>query len=520
MKLLNYVGGEWVEGRGDGARLSDPVNGETLATASSEGVDFAAALDFARRTGGPALRALTYGERAALLGRIVETLGQRRDAYFEIARRNSGNTRTDAAIDIDGAIGTVKFYARLGQSLGDARHLVDGGLIRMAKDPAFQALHVGTPRRGVAIHINAFNFPAWGLWEKAAVALLAGVPVLAKPATSTCWLASEMVRDVVEAGILPAGALSLVAGSAGDLLDHVGPQDMIAFTGSAETGALIRGHRAVLANGVRVNIEADSLNATLLGPDVAPGSAEFDLLVKEAGRELTQKAGQKCTAIRRILAPRAVAGQVTEALKARLEKTAYGDPANEAVRMGPLVSKAQQMAALDGFALLGREADLVTGGDAGRPLDADPATGCFVAPTQFRLADGRDGDTVHRHEVFGPAATVIGYDDEEAAFEAIRRGGGSLVASIFSADPDFQARAFLALGASHGRLYCIDAGDAEAATGHGIVMPMCLHGGPGRAGDGAELGGLRGLAFYHQTTALQGPVATLQKLAESGARTG
>ena len=518
MNLANYVGGRWIEGGGEGTPLIDPVLGTELARASTQGIDFAAALAFARGTGGPALRAMNFAERAGVLGKIAETLQAKRDAYGEIALANSGNTKPDAAIDIDGAIGTLRYYARAAAPLGTARTLRDGGLIRMGRDEGFQALHVGVPLRGVAIHINAFNFPAWGLWEKVAVAFLAGVPVLAKPATATCWLAQRMVEEVVKAGVVPAGAISIVCGGAGDLLDHVGPQDAIAFTGSAATAASIKGHRRVIEAGTRVNIEADSLNACLLGPDAAPGSAEFDLLVAEVAREMTVKAGQKCTAIRRVLAPAQVVPQLLNAIGARLAGVKMGNPRNESVRMGPLVNKAQQQAAIDGIAALKREARIVyESTDA--PIDADPAKGAFVAPTLLAAKDPSAGRAVHEVEVFGPVSTVIGYRDADDAFTLARRGQGSLVASVFSGDPEFLSTAALELADSHGRVLALDAATAKSSTGHGIVMPMCKHGGPGRAGGGDELGGLGALWFYHQRSALQGPAERLKAIADASATT-
>lgn len=522
MKLSNYVGGKWIEGQGAGQALVDPSTGEELARASTDGIDMGAALVYAREVGGPALRALTFGERAALLGKVADALQANREAYGEIALKNSGNTQTDAAIDIDGGIGTLKFFARAGQALGAARTLRDGTLIRMAKDEGFQALHIGVPLRGVAVHINAFNFPSWGLWEKAAVALLAGVPVVEKPATSTAWLAQRMVEDVVKAGVLPEGAISLLCGSAGDILDHLTGADLVAFTGSADTAVRIRTNANVAAHSVRLNVEADSLNACILGPDVAPGSPEFDLFVKEVAREMTQKAGQKCTAIRRILAPEQTVGQVADAIAARLAGTKVGNPRNPEVRMGPLVSKSQQRAAAEGMAALGRETQVIYdgGGKGFAPIDADPEKAAFMPPTLLRADDPANAKAVHEIEVFGPVSTLMAYRGADDAFALARRGGGSLVASVFSADPAFIETASLELADSHGRVLALDAAAAKSSTGHGIVMPMCNHGGPGRAGGGAELGGLGALWFYHQRTALQGPAERLMAIAERSAVTG
>ena len=514
MKLPNYVSGRSTEGRGTGAALHDPVLGTELARASTDGIDFAAALQYARGTGGPGLRALEYAERAGLLTKIADVLSANRAAYFEIALANSGSGESDASIDIDGAIFTLKYYARIGAALGSARYLKDGELVRLAKDEAFQSLHISQPLRGAAILINAFNFPAWGLWEKAAPALLSGVPVLAKPATATAWLTQRMVEDVVKAGVLPEGALSIVCGSAGDLLDHVTGADVVAFTGSAETALRIRGHAAVLRNSTRVNVEADSLNVALLGPEAKPGTPEFDFFVREVVREMTIKAGQKCTAIRRILVPAAQRGAIEEAIRVKLAKTVVGNPRNKDVRMGPLVNKAQQQAAVEGIAALKREASVVfDGGPDFKPVDADPALAAFVPPTLLSCGDALRARAVHSIEVFGPVATVVPYTGTEQAFAIARLGQGSLVASVFSADARFLAQAAVELAESHGRVLAVNAAVGSLHTGHGNVMPMCLHGGPGRAGGGEELGGLRALAFYHRRSAIQGPLDCLNTVA-------
>jgi 3,4-dehydroadipyl-CoA semialdehyde dehydrogenase len=514
MKLLNYVRGRWVEGDGSGQALVDPVLGTELVRASTEGIDFASALDYARM-GGPALRSLTYSERALLLKRIAEVLTANRAAYYEIALANLGSPESDAAIDIDGAIFTIKHYAFAAVPLGNAHYLLDGGLTRMGKDESFQAAHVHLPLRGVAILINAFNFPAWGLWEKAAPALLSGVPVLAKPATATAWLAQRMVEDVVKAGVLPEGALSIVCGSAGDLLDHVTGADVISFTGSADTAIRIRSHPAVLRHSTRVNIEADSLNSTLLGPDVKVGAPEFDLALKEVVREMTVKAGQKCTAIRRILVPTSRKDSVAEGLVSRLSKVTVGNPRNKEVRMGPLVNRAQQQAAYEGVAALKQEASVVfDGGDDFKPVDADAALGAFVPPTLLCCNQPLRSRAVHEVEVFGPVATLIPYDDLTQALMLARMGQGSLVASVFSGDDKVIETAALELAESHGRVLAVNASVGGAHTGHGNAMPMCLHGGPGRAGGGEELGGLRALRFYHQLSAIQGPVDRLRAISE------
>jgi len=390
--------------------------------------------------------------------------------------------------------------------------------MRLAKAENFQAMHLLLPRRGVAIHINAFNFPSWGLWEKAGVALIAGMPVLAKPASATAMLAHEMVRDVIAAKVLPEGALSLLVGGASDLLDHVTSDDAIAFTGSADTAVRVRGHRAVLANSTAVNIEADSINAAVLAPEAATGGAAFDAFVREVVREMTVKAGQKCTAIRRIFVPAAHAGAVVDALTAKLKGTKVGDPRQEDVRMGPVVTRGQQAAAFEGIRRLAAEAQVVCGGAEAPVLEGiSRDKSAFVAPTLLRVHETAGARAVHEVEVFGPAATVVPYRDEDEAAVLVARGGGSLVASLYGEDLGFLGRMASRIGPGHGRLLLIDATIAGVHTGHGIVMPQCNHGGPGRAGNGEELGGLAGLRLYHQRVAVQGSTELLSSLQATAA---
>lgn len=504
MKLASYVSGAWVEGQGKGSPLVDPVTGDQLAEATSEGVDVAAALAYAREKGGPALRAMSFAERAELIGRVADVLSANRETYYDIALRNSGNTKVDAGIDIDGGIGTLKFFAKIGQSLGDARLLKDGGMERLSRDEAFRAMHLLVPIEGVGIHINAFNFPSWGLWEKAGVSLLSGVPVLAKPATATALLSYQMVRDVVEAGILPEGALTFVCGSAREISDLVTAQDAIAFTGSADTAAILKAHPRIIASGVRLNIEADSLNCAILGPDAKADSPELALFVREIVKEMTIKAGQKCTAIRRALVPAPLLETVAAALKASLESTVVGNPRNETVRMGPLVSRTQQASVQEAIARLRQETRVVTGDGTLAPVDADPAAGCFVAPTLLVSDDPLQASAPHEVEAFGPVCTLMPYHGSEQAIQLAGKGGGSLAASLFTADPEVARTIVTGIGAWHGRVLVVDDSIAKGHTGHGIVMPMCVHGGPGRAGGGEELGGLRSLRFYHQRLAVQG----------------
>ena len=515
--LQSYLGGKWQAGAGQGTALTNPTTGDTVAWASSKGLNLKEAFEYSRNVGGPALRKMSYSQRAELLAKIADALAARRDEWFEISRKNSGNTKADASIDVDGAVFTLKYFAKSGAKLGNAHMLRDGSPMRLAKDPNFQGLHVGVPLDGVAVHINAFNFPAWGLWEKAAVSLLAGVPVLAKPATSTAWLAQEMVAAVIDAGVLPDGALSILCGSPGDLLDHLRLGDAVAFTGSADTGESIKQHKNIRQHNIRVNIEADSLNSVLLGPDVAADSPEFGFFAREAVREMTAKAGQKCTAIRRVLVPAERAQAAIDAISAALKAVVVGDPSNAMTNMGPVVNLAQRKAVEEGIAKLKTQADVAYSAENFAPLDADLARGAFVPPMLLKVRDSSKADVIHEVEVFGPVATVVPYRDKQEAFALARRGGGSLAASVYSGDAAFLVEAGVALGTTHGRVMLIDPTIGDSHTGHGIVLPSCMHGGPGRAGGGEELGGLHGLWFYHQRVAMQGSGATLASLSEQAA---
>lgn len=510
--LSNYAAGRWQSGTGKGTPLFDPVLGNELVRVDATGLDLAEAFAFARQQGGAALRALTYRERAALLAAIVKVLQANRDAYYEIATANAGTVKNDSAVDIDGAIFTLGQYAKWGDSLGDVRALRDGDAVRLGKEPVFQAQHLSVPTQGVALFINAFNFPSWGLWEKAAPALLSGVPVIAKPATATAWLTQRMVQDVVDAGVLPAGALSVIAGSSAGLMDQLQPFDVVSFTGSAETAGIIRSHPAVAQRSVRANIEADSLNSALLLPGEAPGSEAFNLLVREVVREMTVKSGQKCTAIRRILVPAEVYDAAAEAIGAKLAGISVGNPRNEGVRMGSLVSRAQLAAVREGLATLQDHAQVLHDG-RDRPLvDADPAMAACIGPVLLGARDADAAQPVHDVEVFGPVATLLPYRDSAHAIALAHRGQGSLVTSLYGSDEAALAQTALAVAASHGRVHVVTPDVAQAHTGHGNVMPMSQHGGPGRAGGGAELGGLRALAFYHQRTAVQASPGVLAAL--------
>lgn len=513
--LSNFLGGQWQTGSGPGTSLMDPVLGTGLVRVDAAGLDLNAGFAFAREQGGAALRALTYRERAGMLSAAVKVLQANRDAYYEIATANSGTVKNDSAVDIDGGIFTLGTYAKLGDSLGERKFMLDGEAARLGKDPLFQSQHVLVPTRGVALFINAFNFPSWGLWEKAAPALLSGVPVIVKPATATAWLTQRMVKDVVDAGIFPPGALSVVCGSSAGLMDALQTFDVVSFTGSAETAALIRSHPAVAQRFVRVNIEADSINSALLLPDAVPGSEAFDLLAKEVVREMTVKSGQKCTAIRRIFVPEVLYGAAAEAIAARLVKITVGNPRNESVRMGALVNRAQLASVRKGLDYLKQQAETLHDGATHALLDADPAVACSVGPTLLGTRNADGADRVHDTEVFGPVATLLPYRDTAHALALVRRGQGSLVASLYGSDPAALAGAALELADSHGRVHVISPDVAQLHTGHGNVMPQSLHGGPGRAGGGEELGGLRALGFYHRRSAVQASTAVLAGLSGS-----
>ncbi len=510
--LRSYVGGRWVDGKGSLDTLVNPATEEPLARVGSDGIDRGAALDFARRTGGPALRALTFAERGAMLKAMCDRVQAHRDEILDLAVANGGNTRSDAKFDVDGATFTLSAYAELGKSLGDARLLVDGEGITLGRSPRFHGQHISVPRHGVAIHVNAFNFPAWGLAEKAAGAILAGVPVVSKPATSSALVAHRIVEILVDAKVLPEGALSLLVGGAGDLLRHVGPQDVVAFTGSGDTGALIRGMPELIRDSVRVNVEADSLNAAVLGPDVEPGSETYDLFLKDVIRDMTQKAGQKCTAIRRVLAPVGVADRVRDDVIDRLSALTVGNPVLDGVRMGPVATAAQRDDVNAGIEALARDGRLVFGRTTA-PLGVPEGKGFFVGPVLIEVEPGAEAATVHSREVFGPVATVVPYSgDAASATLIVARGRGGLVSSIYSEDAAFTTEVALGLAPYHGRLFLGSAKIAEYSPGPGTVLPSLVHGGPGRAGGGEELGGLRALSFYMQRAALEGARPVIERI--------
>ncbi len=504
-RLSSHVLGRWHAAQGDLATLVNPATEEPLAQAGSAGIDFQAVLAFAREQGGPALRGLDFAARGKLLAAIAGALHEKRDELIEVAIQNGGNTRGDAKFDIDGAIGTLTWYASLGEKLGARPYLVDGEGVQLGRTPRFWGQHVLVPRHGVAVHVNAFNFPAWGMMEKAACALLAGMPVVEKPGTPTALLAWRIAQLVVEKAGLPAGAYQIVVGSLGDALDHMGPQDVLAFTGSSVTGAKLRGHANLVRRNVRVNIEADSLNAAVLAPDVDAGSESFGLFLNNVVLDMTQKTGQKCTAVRRILVPSDKVEDVRAELAALLGRVVVGDPAEKNVRMGPLSSKSQLDDVRAGIGRLAKAGKVACGG-----VDPVKPKGYFVAPTLLVAADARQAE-FHAEEVFGPVAAILPFSgDPAAAATIVNLGGGGLVCSAYSNDPEWSTRFALGVAPWHGRVWLASDKMAEQSLPPGMVLPQMIHGGPGRAGGGEELGAERGLALYLQRTAVQGFQGHLQ----------
>jgi len=499
--LRNYAEGRWIAGSGDLAELRSAIDGDVVARTSSQGLDFGAMLNFAREQGGPALRALTFHERARMLKALAEALTARKEELYQLSY-NTGATKADSWIDIDGGIGTFAVYQSKGRrELPNDTILIDGAVEALSRGGTFQGLHVFTSLQGAAVHINAFNFPVWGMLEKLAPTFLAGAPAIVKPASATAYLTEAAVRIMLDANVLPNGALQLIVGATGDLFDHLTSQDIVSFTGSASTAAKLKAHPVIGRESVRFVAEQDSLNASVLGPDATVESPEFDLFIKEVAKEMTVKAGQKCTAIRRAMVPAALLDAAQEALAARLAKTAVGDPRDEATRMGALVSASQRNDVRAKIAELSADAAIVYG-DPG--ADIVHPNGAFMSPVLLRCETPWDARAVHDVEAFGPVSTLMPYKDAADAIALANRGKGSLVMSAFTYDTGFARDLTLGAGAFHGRIAFIDRDSAKESTGHGSPMPHMIHGGPGRAGGGEEMGGVRGVTHYMQRTALQG----------------
>ncbi|UWR44278.1 phenylacetic acid degradation bifunctional protein PaaZ [Phaeobacter inhibens] len=515
LDVSSFAAGQWIA-PGAGARsIASAITGAPLAQAGNDALDVQGMLDYARTVGGPSLRKLTFHDRARMLKALAGHLNQHKQALYDLSF-NTGATQADHMIDIDGGIGTMFVFASKGRrEMPDAHVYLDGDIEQLSRNGTFLGQHICTPLQGVAVHINAFNFPVWGMLEKLAPTLLAGVPAIVKPATATCYVTELAVRLMLESGILPEGALQLVSGGLGDMLDHLTMQDVVSFTGSAQTALKLRANPVILENSIRFVAEQDSLNASILGPDAVPGTPEFDLFVKEVSREMTTKAGQKCTAIRRIIAPDAQVEAVIEALSARLAKTQIGDPRLETTRMGALVSNSQKRDVLEKAAIIGQEAERVFGDPENFSVDgADSEKGAFVPPMLFHCADPDKAQRVHDTEAFGPVSTIMGYRDLDHAITLANRGEGSLVTSVITHDAEVARAVALGAGAYHGRLYFNNRDSMKESTGHGSPLPHMVHGGPGRAGGGEELGGVRGVKHYMQRTAIQGSPDILSAIGE------
>jgi oxepin-CoA hydrolase/3-oxo-5,6-dehydrosuberyl-CoA semialdehyde dehydrogenase len=500
--LESYAAGTWFRADDEGEPLADATTGEEVARTSSRGVDLSAMVAHARNVGGPAIGSLTFHERAGMLKALGKHLSTGKDELYALSTR-TGATKTDSMIDIDGGFGTVFSYASKGtRELPNDTIVLDGSVEQLGRGGQFMGQHVYTTRPGVAVQINAFNFPIWGMLEKLAPAFLAGLPTIVKPASQTAYLTELVVRRIVESGILPEGSLQLLCGSAGTLLDELGVQDSVAFTGSAHTAGILRTHPSVLHGGVSLGVEADSLNCSILGPDVGVDDPEFDLFVKSVVTEMTVKAGQKCTAIRRTIVPAAVADEITEAIAAQLAKVTVGNPAADGVRMGPLASLAQREEVRKAIESLRSSAEIVYGDPGSVSLvDADAERGAFLSPVLLRATKG--ATEPHDVEPFGPVSTLLSYDTVDEAIAVAARGKGSLVGSLITNDPDVARDVTLGLAPWHGRILVLNRDDAAESTGHGSPLPMLVHGGPGRAGGGEELGGIRGVLHHMQRTAIQ-----------------
>ncbi len=502
--LNNYVLDRWQPGAGEGSPQYHALTGDLLGTASSEGLDYAAILEYGRKIGGPALRRMTFHERGRMLKALALYLTDRKEKYYTVSHW-TGATRQDSWVDIEGGIGNLFAYSSLRRRFPNEPYYVEGETIRLSKENTFIGHHILVPKQGVAIHINAFNFPIWGMLEKIAVNLLAGMPAVVKASEQTSYLTEAMVRDIAAAGILPDGALQLVVGSGQGILDSVMSQDVVTFTGSAVTGRKLRAHSAILEHSVPFTLEADSLNAAILGADAVPGTPEFDLFVKECRREMVTKAGQKCTAIRRIIVPENLLEDVQKALIKELGKTVIGDPSVEGVRMGALINRSHLARVRERLAELSLATPAVFGDpEAFEVSGAQRDKGAFIPPILLLNDRPFEKMLTHETECFGPVSTLMPYQSLEKAIEIANLGKGSLVSSICTHDPRIMRDYVLNAAAFHGRILILNRSSAKESTGHGSPMPMLVHGGPGRAGGGEEMGGMRGVMHYLQRTAIQG----------------
>lgn len=509
MKLKNYVQGKWEEGSGEGKPLFNAVTGEVIAHATTAGLDFGDMLRYGRETGGPTLRKMTFHERGRMLKALALYLFDRKEQFYDVSYA-TGATRPDSWVDIEGGIGNLFAYASLRRQFPNEPYYVDGATVPLSKGGNFMGHHIMVPKEGVAVHINAFNFPIWGMLEKVAVNWLAGVPAVVKPATVTSFLTQKMVEEIVNSGILPDGALQLICGSAAGIIDHVESQDVVTFTGSATVGKMLKANPRIVEEAVPFNMEADSLNCCVLGPDAVPGTPEFDIFIKEVRREMTLKAGQRCTAIRRAIVPENLVEDVQIALGQQLAKTVVGNPQTEGVRMGALAGKTQVEEVRSKVMELAETSEIVYGDlDNFDVLGANKEQGSFFAPILMRNDNPFSNESVHNVEAFGPVSTLLPYKGIDEAIQLAKMGKGSLVCSIVTGDDKVARDYVLGAASHHGRILVLNQDCAKESTGHGSPMPMLVHGGPGRAGGGEEMGGKRGVLHYMQRTAIQGSPTTM-----------
>ena len=514
-KLENYITGRWITGDGAGQELHDAVTGEVIAAATTKGLDFAGVLDYGRRVGNQSLRKLSFHERGRMLKALAQHLMAKKEKFYQVSY-HSGATRADSWIDIEGGIGNLFSNASLRRKFPDLPYCTDGEPVGLSKGGSFMGHHLLVPKEGVAVHINAYNFPVWGMLEKCAVNWLAGVPAVVKPASVTSYITEAVVKEIIASGILPEGALQLLCGSAGDLLDHVTAQDVVTFTGSKATGLMLKAHKRILEESVPFNMEADSLNCIVLGGDVQPGQPEWDIFIKEVRKEITVKAGQKCTAIRRIFVPQQLMEDVSIALGKALAQTTIGNPLNEKVRMGALASSGQRDEVRKNVQQLLASAQLVYGSlDSVSVIDADPEKGAFLSPLLLMNDQPFRNEAVHEIECFGPVSTLMPYRDLDEAIQLAKKGKGSLCCSIVTADHKTATEFVVGAATHHGRILVLNRDCAQESTGHGSPLPMLVHGGPGRAGGGEEMGGVRGVKHYMQRVAIQGSPTAISAITQS-----
>jgi len=514
-KLENYITGNWVTCDGDGQVLYNAVTNDPIFTATTSGLDFSAILEYGRKVGNPTLRKMTFHERGRMLKALANYLLEKKEKFYAISYF-TGATKADSWIDIEGGIGNLFSNASLRRKLPDLTYCTDGDPIALSKEGNFMGHHLLVPKEGVAVHINAFNFPVWGMLEKCAVNWLAGIPAVVKPATITSYLTEAVVKEIIASGILPEGALQLICGSAGDILEHVSSQDVVTFTGSASTGLKLKSGKRILTENIPFNMEADSLNCIVLAPDITPGKAEWDIFIKEIRKEITVKAGQKCTAVRRIFVPENLVEAASAAIGKSLAQTVIGNPLNEKVRMGSLAGQSQRDEVKQQVQKILASSQIIYGSlDSVEVTDADSKKGAFISPLLLLNEKPFTTNEVHEIEAFGPVSTIMPYKNIDEAIELSRKGKGSLCSSIVTADDKIATAYVVGAGTHHGRILVLNSDCAKESTGHGSPLPMLIHGGPGRAGGGEEMGGLRGIKHYMQRVAIQGSPTTITAITQS-----